>query len=491
MNASEKNIEDKELLARFCASRDEAAFTTLVERYGSLVRGTARQVVVDEHQAEDVHQAVFMVLCTDAHRIRNVENLAGWLYGVTYRIATRVLKKQHRQRVMTQDRSTTDADALTDLIARIERDKVLEELHRLPDKYRTILILKYYRQMTVRDVATALCLSVDTVAGRLKRGRNEMRLRLARHGIGLLVFAAIIDSLTSTATADESVQRTVETCLSASSSLANQLSDPINHLALQESSFMATRYLLKNVAIALVAVCVMTLSVVIWPSVRGTVLAQEGRSTFDELVTTVAVATNSDSNSSELQIAARDPIAEENVVGQSSQTSGQSNERRIAAALKARSNYRFVETPLAEMVDSIAQLHSIPVVIDSEGLASEGVTEDTPISLEVSGIRLENALKLVLRPHRLTAVVSEEVLLVTGKQAADEYTTSTKIYPFDSSTIELGQLANLVQSKIEPQSWDMVGRSVDAVNGALVVRNAARVHAEIADFLTVLENLGK
>lgn len=495
MNAFDaEDTPDDELLARFCSNRDEAAFTLLVRRYGSLVRTTARHVVVDEHQAEDVHQAVFMVLCKDAHRIRNGKNLAGWLYGVTYRIATRVLKKQHKHRVMAQTESTTEADALTDLIARIERDKVLEELYQLPEKYRTILILKYYRQMTVQEVATALNLSVDSVAGRLKRGRNEMRIRLTRQGIGLLVFAAVVDSMTSEVVATESVKQTVESCLSATPTTTKQLTDPINQLALRESSSMSTRYLLKNGAIAMAATVAVTISVASWSSVRSAALAQERQSTFDELAaTTIGSSNPNPADSAQFQIAATGAGNEKRVAGQVGDSSRQRNERRIVSALKASTDFDFSETPLVEVVDTIAKRHSIPVVIDSEGLAAESVTQDTPVSLRVNGIRLENAMKLVLRPHRLTAVVSEEVLLVTAEQFADKYTISTRIYPFENSTIERDQLAKLLQSKIAPQSWHEVGGpgSVDAISGALVVRNAARVHDDIADFLRVLEKIGK
>lgn len=485
-----ESIADEDLLARFCTNRDEAAFAILVERYGPLVRGTARQIVVDEHQADDVHQAVFIVLCKDAHRIRNRKSVAAWLYGVTYRIATRALKTQHKRRVMTQIEPTTETDALTDLIARIERDKVLEELHQLPEKYRTILILKYYRQMTVGEVATALGLSVDAVAGRLKRGRNEMRLRLARQGIGLLVFAAVIDSMTSKAFAAEKVKQTVEMCLSAKPTLARRFSDSINQLALQESSSMSTRYVLKSFAIAMVAICVITLGALSWPSNHGKALAQEGQSTFEELATT-ATLHQEPTDSPKLQIAATAPVNEDRIRGREGESSRQSNERSITSALRSPTDLNFAETPLTEVIDSLAEMHSIPIVVDSEGLAAEGISKDTPVSIRVGGIRLENALKLVLRPHRLTAVVSEEVLLVTGKRSADEYTTSTKIYPFNHSAIELAQLAELVQSKIEPDSWKEAGRSVDEVHGAIVVRNAARVHVEIAEFLSVLETIGQ
>ena len=108
-----------------------------------------------------------------------------------------------------------------------------------------------------------------------------------------------------------------------------------------------------------------------------------------------------------------------------------------------------------------------------------------PISIDVDNIRLENGLTLLLRPIRLAAVVTEEVLLVTSRQTADEYTTTTRVYPFDVGTLTVDELIGLVQSKIEPSSWsDAGGRgSISGIDGGLVVRQPKRLHDELEAFL--------
>src|SRR5689334_22350096 len=82
--------EDAVLLDRFVTANDRDAFELLIARHGSLVLGTARRLVDNIHDAEDVFQAVFLSLARLAKSIRQGDALPAWLHRVTCRIAARV-----------------------------------------------------------------------------------------------------------------------------------------------------------------------------------------------------------------------------------------------------------------------------------------------------------------------------------------------------------------------------------------------------------------
>src|SRR4051812_43785346 len=98
VTADGPELSDRQMLDRFIVRREEGAFTGLVERYGSLVRGVCRRVTQDDHDAEDAFQATFLILAKKAGSIRRGQSLAGWLYRVAYRAALKARLRAVQQR---------------------------------------------------------------------------------------------------------------------------------------------------------------------------------------------------------------------------------------------------------------------------------------------------------------------------------------------------------------------------------------------------------
>src|SRR4029077_10979457 len=96
-----------QLLQRFIAEREEAAFTALIERHGGMVLGVCRRVLQDVHEAEDAFQATFLVLARKARSLRWSDSIGNWLFGVACRVSLKARttanrrKAQERRAVMS------------------------------------------------------------------------------------------------------------------------------------------------------------------------------------------------------------------------------------------------------------------------------------------------------------------------------------------------------------------------------------------------------
>jgi RNA polymerase sigma factor (sigma-70 family) len=177
-------LGDGQLLARFAADRDEAAFAELVQRHGPLVLRVCRRFLADPNAAEDAFQATFLVLVRKAGSIGRGELLAGWLYGVAGRVARRARADAARRRER-EARAATPAATPDEPTAR-ELGAVLdEELNRLPARYRDAFLLCYVEGKTQDDAARLLGWSLRTLQRRLEQGRDLLRARLTRRGVTL------------------------------------------------------------------------------------------------------------------------------------------------------------------------------------------------------------------------------------------------------------------------------------------------------------------
>jgi RNA polymerase sigma factor (sigma-70 family) len=176
---------DRDLLRGYLECRDEAAFAALVERHGPMVLGVCRSVLRHRHDAEDAFQATFLVLARKAQAIRRPDGLASWLHGVAYRLALKARASAARRQALEQA-APAPAPSADDLSWGEVRTILHAELAALPERFRAPLVLCYLQGLTQDEAARRLGWSATTVKGRLQRGRDLLRGRLERRGLGLV-----------------------------------------------------------------------------------------------------------------------------------------------------------------------------------------------------------------------------------------------------------------------------------------------------------------
>jgi RNA polymerase sigma factor (sigma-70 family) len=176
-------LADGDLLQRYVRQGDEAAFGALLRRHGPMVLGVCRRILGNVHDAEDVFQATFLVLVRKARTLRSPGAVGNWLHGVAYRTAREAKRAAARRRAREANvaaRAPNAEDSWAELQPVLD-----QELDRLPEKYRAVLVLCELEGKTRKEAARHLGCPEGTVASRLATARTMLARRLARHGFAL------------------------------------------------------------------------------------------------------------------------------------------------------------------------------------------------------------------------------------------------------------------------------------------------------------------
>ena len=139
-----REFDDGKLLSAYACQHSEEAFFVLVERYVALVYSAAMRQVQNPHLAQEVTQAVFIILARKAKTANWQPSVANWLYTTARQIAANALRAAQR-RAGREARAVRPAEvSLLDQMTGREAFAALdEELDKLPPRYREPLVLCY------------------------------------------------------------------------------------------------------------------------------------------------------------------------------------------------------------------------------------------------------------------------------------------------------------------------------------------------------------
>jgi RNA polymerase sigma factor (sigma-70 family) len=219
-----RDLTDADLLRRFLAEREGAAFAVLMQRHGPMVLGLCKRILGDLHSAEDAFQATFMVLVRRAASLRCTGSLGNWLYAAAKRIALKARARAiARQRLERRVEIMPRAEPIDESTWQELRTVLDEEIGKLPKKYRAAIILCHLESKSHEQAAKELAWPKATLTSRVVRGRDLLRQGLVRRGITLSA-AAVITALAQKATAAPvAAMLTLSTVKAATSVLAGDV----------------------------------------------------------------------------------------------------------------------------------------------------------------------------------------------------------------------------------------------------------------------------
>ncbi|HEX4613098.1 MAG TPA: sigma-70 family RNA polymerase sigma factor, partial [Urbifossiella sp.] len=174
---------DADLLRAYTAGADGGVFAALVRRHGPVVLAVCRRALGNAPDADDAFQAVFLRLARRGEAIRDPLALPAWLHRVAVRVARRALARRRPITAVREDLADP-ADPLGGVVWRDLRRVLDEELDRLPEQLRAPVVLCLLDGLTRDEAAARLGCSLNTVRRRVEAGRELLRARLTRRGVG-------------------------------------------------------------------------------------------------------------------------------------------------------------------------------------------------------------------------------------------------------------------------------------------------------------------
>ena len=174
--------DDFQLLKAHLAGSPDA-FTELVQRHTPLIYSAALRQTRDPHMADDITQAVFLLLSQKARRLGQSTILTAWLYRTTRFAALDAMKKhrrrQHHEAVAALSQTPTiEPDPWTEISPLLD-----DAMNHLREKDRAAILLRYFQNKSLHDVSTTLGTTEAAAGQRINRAINRLRDFFSRRNI--------------------------------------------------------------------------------------------------------------------------------------------------------------------------------------------------------------------------------------------------------------------------------------------------------------------
>ena len=189
--------DDIRLLKQYADENSEAAFAELVARYVNLVYSAALRTVGNAHAAEEITQAVFIILARKAKSLGAKMVLSGWLYQTARLTAANYLRaeirRQHREQeaYMQAILNEPESEAWRQISPLLD-----DAMGRLGEKDRNAIVLRFFENKNLSEVGLALGASEDAAKMRVNRALEKLRKIFTKRGVALS--GAIIAGAVST-----------------------------------------------------------------------------------------------------------------------------------------------------------------------------------------------------------------------------------------------------------------------------------------------------
>ena len=182
------DVSDDRLIAKYVEG-DNEAFDALIERHKNRIFNYIFHSLKDEDLANDIFQETFVKAIMTIKQGRYVENghFAAWITRIAHNLIIDYYRQEKSENVQSSDSCEVDILNRKDLSeSTIEDDIIIDQIHSdvrrlvtaLPENQREVLLMRYYKNMSFKEIADHTNVSINTALGRMRYAILNMR-RLA------------------------------------------------------------------------------------------------------------------------------------------------------------------------------------------------------------------------------------------------------------------------------------------------------------------------
>ena len=169
---------------------DQNAFSDIVNLYQNRLYQVCYRMLGNKHEAEDIAQEAFVRAYTNLHTFDQKRKFSTWLYRIATNLCIDRIRKKKPDYYLDAEVAGTDGLDMYSQIAADDQlpeeqleqmelqDRIQYEISRLPDKYRSAIVLKYMEELSLQEISEILDLPLGKVKTRIHRGREALRKQL-------------------------------------------------------------------------------------------------------------------------------------------------------------------------------------------------------------------------------------------------------------------------------------------------------------------------
>ncbi len=182
-------MDNESNLLKKATEGDIYAFEQLILGYEKMVYSIAYRMLPNSEDAKDISQEVLIKIYKNLHEFSNIKYFKAWIAKITTNTCIDELRKRRRKEIISLDEKkdssegekiiqirSTETTPEESVVENEERVDLIAAIHKLPDDYKTLIILRDIQGLSYNEIADVTNSNLGTVKSRLSRARRRLKL---------------------------------------------------------------------------------------------------------------------------------------------------------------------------------------------------------------------------------------------------------------------------------------------------------------------------